>query len=64
LEFIKKEGKEFVDLHQVGNDYEQCVKAAKKYALEKNVKFIHPFENYSILAGYATVAKEMFEQQK
>lgn len=32
LEFIQKEGKEFVEIHQIGSDFEKCVKEARKYA--------------------------------
>ena len=48
----------------MGSDYEKCVKEARKFAKDKNLWFVHPFENYSVMAGYATMAKEMLEQQK
>ena len=46
-----------------GSNYDEAYAYANKYAKEKNLEFIHPFEDEDIIAGQGTAALEMLKEQ-
>jgi threonine dehydratase len=51
-----------VEIKLVGDTYDDCAAAAKKYTEENGMTFIPPFDDYRIIEGQGTVAVEILEQ--
>ena len=56
-------GEEFIEVKLAGDTYNECAVAAKKYTEEKDMAFIHPFDDYKIIEGQGTVGVEILEDQ-
>ncbi|MGI8583488.1 MAG: pyridoxal-phosphate dependent enzyme, partial [Chitinophagaceae bacterium] len=56
-------GEDFIEIKLIGDSYEDCAIAAKKYTEENKLVFIHPFDDYKIIEGQGTVALEILEEQ-
>ncbi|MEO8720680.1 MAG: threonine ammonia-lyase IlvA [Ginsengibacter sp.] len=54
-------GENFVEIHLVGDSFEECAEAAMKYTSENQMTFIPPYDNYKIIEGQATVGLEILE---
>src|SRR6185312_4705406 len=55
-------GEDFVGIKLVGDTYDDCAVAAKKFTEEHQMVFIPPFEDLRIIEGQATVALEILEE--
>jgi threonine dehydratase len=51
------------ELVEVGDDYSDTIAAAERAVAETGMVFVHSFTNPTVVAGAATVAFEMLEQQ-
>jgi threonine dehydratase len=51
------------ELVEVGDDYSETIVAAERAVAETGMVFVHSFTNPTVVAGAATVALEMLEQQ-
>jgi threonine dehydratase len=58
LDAIRRDG---ADLRPDGRDYDDAERMAKAYATQKGAEFISPYNDADVIAGAATVAAEMFE---
>ena len=56
-------GGENIQIKLVGDTYDDCSVAAKKFTEENNLVFIPPFDHPSIIEGQGTVAIEILEDQ-
>ena len=56
-------GENFIEIKLVGDTYDDCAVAAKKYTEENEMTFIPPFDDYKIIEGQGTVAIEILEEQ-
>ena len=45
-----------------GDNFDEAFSFAKAYAKEKNLTFIHPFEDEEVMAGQGTIALEIFDE--
>jgi threonine dehydratase len=54
-------GENFVEVRLIGDNFDDCAVAAKKYTSENQMVFIPPFEDLRIIEGQATVALEILE---
>ena len=54
-------GENFVEIKLIGDTFDDCAVAAKKYTAENQLVFIPPFEDLRIIEGQATVALEILE---
>jgi threonine dehydratase len=54
-------GENFVEIKLIGDTFDDCAIAAKKYTAENQMVFIPPFEDLRIIEGQATVALEILE---
>jgi threonine dehydratase len=54
-------GEHFVEIKLIGDTFDDCAIAAKKYTSENQMVFIPPFEDLRIIEGQATVALEILE---
>jgi threonine dehydratase len=55
-------GDNFIEVKLIGDTFDDCAIAAKKYTEENGMTFIPPFDDYKIIEGQATVGIEIFEQ--
>ena len=56
-------GENFIEVKLVGDTFDDCAVAAKKYTEENGMTFIPPFDDYKIIEGQGTVAVEILEEQ-
>lgn len=57
-------GEGFVEVKLVGDTFDDCAVAAKKYTEEHGLTFIPPFDNVRIIEGQSTVGIEILEEQQ
>ncbi|MBS1512920.1 MAG: threonine ammonia-lyase [Bacteroidetes bacterium] len=55
-------GEDNITVKLVGDTFDDCAIAAKKYTEENGMVFIPPFDHYKIIEGQATVGVEIVEQ--
>ena len=55
-------GGENITIELVGDTYDDCYEAAKAYVAKSGKTFIHPFDDPEVIAGQATLAKEILAQ--
>lgn len=48
-------------LHIVGDNFDSALEISKEFSDKNNKEFIHPFNDYDIIYGQATVATEIYE---
>ena len=56
-------GQENILIKLVGDTFDDCAVAAKRFAEENQMIFIPPFDHYRIIEGQGTVAVEILEEQ-
>jgi threonine dehydratase len=57
----KKFGGEFIEIKLVGDTYDDCAAAAKKFVAENDQTFIPPFDDVKVIEGQGTVGVEILE---
>jgi len=55
-------GEDFIEIKLIGDTYDECSVAAKKFTEENNLTFIPPFDDYKIIEGQGTVGVEILEE--
>jgi len=56
-------GEDFVEIILVGDTFDDCSAAAKKYTKENGLTFIPPFDDFKIIEGQGTVGVEILQDQ-
>lgn len=56
-------GEDFIEIKLVGDTFDDCAAAAKRYTLEQGMVFVPPFDHPHIIEGQGTVAAEILEEQ-
>ncbi len=56
-------GEDFIEIKLVGDTFDDCAVAAKKYTEENEMTFIPPFDDLRIIEGQATVGVEILEDE-
>lgn len=56
-------GQGFIDIHLVGDSFDDCAAAAKMFCAHNDQVFIPPFDHPKIVEGQGTVAAEILEDQ-
>lgn len=56
---VKLHGQDHVEIVLVGDTYDQASDAAKGYAAQNDLPYVHPFDNIYTIAGQATIADEV-----
>ena len=56
-------GEEWIEVKLIGDTFDDCATAAKKYTLQNAMTFIPPFDDYKIIEGQGTVGVEILEDQ-
>ncbi len=55
-------GDGFVEIRLVGDNFDECAVAAKKYTAEHGATFIPPFDDHRVIEGQGTVALEILDE--
>jgi threonine dehydratase len=55
-------GEDKVEIVLIGDTYDDCAVAAKKYTKDNGMTFIPPFDDYRIIEGQGTVGLEILEE--
>ena len=55
-------GEDKIEIKLIGDTFDDCAIAAKKFTEENGMTFIPPFEDYRIIEGQGTVGVEILEQ--
>ena len=58
----KNVGEGNIEIKLVGDTYDDCAIAAKKYTEENGMTFIPPFDDHRIIEGQGTVGVEILEE--
>lgn len=61
IDRVKNFGGKFVEVKLVGSTYDEASAASKQYCHEKNMVYVHPFNDPLTIAGQGTIAKEIYE---
>ncbi|HEX6180455.1 MAG TPA: threonine ammonia-lyase [Chitinophagaceae bacterium] len=56
-------GEKNIEIRLVGDTYDDCSEAARKFTEEQGMCFIPPFDDYRIIEGQGTVGVEILEDQ-
>ena len=64
IQQTKMFGEGFIDVRLIGDSYDDCAIAAKRFTKENKMVFIPPFDDYKIIEGQATVGVEILEDQQ
>ena len=56
-------GEKNIEIRLVGDTYDDCSEAARKFTEENGMCFIPPFDDYRIIEGQGTVGVEILEDQ-
>lgn len=57
----KMHGEDFIEIKLIGDTFDDCAFAAKKYTEENGMTFIPPFDDVRIIEGQGTVGVEILE---
>ncbi|MDE1870634.1 MAG: threonine ammonia-lyase IlvA [Candidatus Micrarchaeota archaeon] len=55
-------GGKWVETRLVGQNYDETYKVAKEYCNSVGATFAHPFDDYKIMSGQGTIAKEIYDE--
>jgi threonine dehydratase len=55
-------GEENVEVRLIGDTFDDCAVAAKKFTEDNNMVFIPPFDDYKIIEGQGTVGVEILDE--
>ena len=56
-------GENYIEIKLIGDTFDDCAVAVKKFTEENDMTFIPPFDDYRIIEGQGTVAVEILEDQ-
>ena len=56
-------GKSFVEIVLTGDTFDDAFHAAKQFSNEKQLEFIHPFDDVEVIAGQGTVGLEILSEK-
>jgi threonine dehydratase len=61
IDKVKQFGGKYVEIVTIGDTYDDANISAQEYSKQHQLTFIHPFDDYFVMCGQATVAKEIYE---
>ena len=59
---ISELGNGNLQLHQVGDNFDDCAKEAATFAQEKDLELVPPFDSPAVIAGQGSIGVEIEEQ--
>lgn len=64
IEQVKMFGGDYVEIRVSGDTFDDAYEEAFHYCTQKNMSFVHPFNDIKVIEGQATIALEILEQSK
>lgn len=64
IDKVKNFGGDMIKIYLEGNTFDESYDAANKCSLEKQLEFVHPFDDRKVIEGQATVGLEILNQCK
>ena len=64
LERVKMFGGDYIDIILIGDTFDDASREAMRYCKERDMSFVHPFDDIKVIEGQATIALEILEQAK
>ena len=64
IEQVKMFGGEWIEIILVGDNFDEASSEALRFCKEKEMCFIHPFDDIKVIEGQATIALELLKQAK
>ncbi len=64
IDQVRMFGGLFVDIKLIGDSFDDSSEAAKKYCKQHKSTFVHPFDDYDVIAGQGTVGLEILTDSK
>ena len=64
IDRVKYFGEDWVQIKLYGKTYDETCHRAKDFCKKQKMVFVHPFEDYTVMAGQGTVGKEIFDQME
>lgn len=64
IDKVKKFGDNMVNIHLVGNNFDEAFEHSINYSKLYNKEFIHPFDDLKVIEGQATIGYELLKQNK
>ncbi|MBL4745145.1 MAG: threonine ammonia-lyase IlvA [Flavobacteriaceae bacterium] len=61
---VRMFGGAFVEIKLIGDSFDDSSEAAKIYCNQHNSNFVHPFDDYDVIAGQGTVGLEILNDSK
>ena len=62
IDRVYKFGKEFVNIHLEGNNFDECSKIANEFLKSNTGEYVHPFNDPYVIEGQGTVGFEILNQ--
>jgi threonine dehydratase len=59
---VKMHGEDSISIKLVGDNFDECAKAAMEYTAKHQMTFVPPFDDYRIIEGQGTVGKEIADE--
>lgn len=59
LNKVRKFGGEYLEVEMTGDTFDDAYNEARSYSEEKNMTFVHPFDDPAVIAGQGTVGMEI-----
>ncbi|MFN2458379.1 MAG: threonine ammonia-lyase [Chitinophagaceae bacterium] len=56
-------GEDFIEIKLFSDSYDDCAVAAKQFADENDMTYVHPFDDYKIIEGQATIGVEVLQDE-
>lgn len=64
IEAVRFFAKDYARIKLVGDTYDDAYKASLDFAIKHQAVFIHPFDDYDVIAGQASVGLELLNQMQ
>ncbi|MEI7579086.1 MAG: threonine ammonia-lyase IlvA [bacterium] len=64
VEKVKYFGGKFIETVMIGDTFDEANEKAQAYCKKHKMTYVHPFNDYAVMAGQGTLAKEAYEELK
>ncbi|MCC2625873.1 MAG: ilvA [Burkholderiales bacterium] len=62
IDKVKQFGGKYIEVVTIGDTYDDANKNAQEYSKKHQLTFVHPFDDYAVMCGQATVGMEIYEE--
>ncbi len=62
IDRVRSFGGKYIEIVTIGDTYDDASNAAQEYCLSHNATYVHPFNDYNVMCGQGTVAREVYNE--